>query len=167
MNKTLIGITMVSVLAGVFIFTGTASAMAPAWDVDSASLGRGPGNGFATDEPLYLNHDDNVAALVELTGLDEAEIIARIDAGETAYDIAIAAGVSEEDFYALLPMGTYGFGMMGDGSYGRFGEAAPRYMLQVNAQYFYQEGDCDADGVPDQLYLQDGTGVALGGRWNR
>lgn len=166
MKKTLMGITMVSVLAGAFIFTGTASAMAPDVEAGSGVFGRGPGNGFATDEPLYLNHDEIVAMLVEWTGLDEAEIIARIDAGETAYDIAIAAGVAEEDFFALLPMGTFGFSMTGDGSTSRFGKAAPR-MMQENAQYLYQDGDCDADGVPDQLYLQDGSGVARGGRWNR
>jgi len=166
MKKTLIGITMVSVLVGGFVFTGTASAMAPAADAGSASFGRGPGNGFATDEPLYLNHDEIVAALVELTGLDEAEIIARIDAGETAYDIANAAGVSEADFFALIPLGAEGYGQMagGRGGFGRFdGEKAARLQLMENAAYMTMDGDCDEDGVPDQLNLQDGNG----GRWNR
>ena len=71
MRKRLTGITLAAVLISMFVFTGAVFAQAeippevPA-DVDPISV-----------EPLFLNHDDHVAALVELTGLTAEEIEAR------------------------------------------------------------------------------------------
>jgi len=165
MKKTMIGFALIAAVLGSFVMTGTASAMAPATvdGSDGVSAGRGPGNGNAGAEPLYLNQDEMLAALVELTGLSAEETAARIDAGETAYDIAISVGISEDDFHALIPMG---YAMMAEGGFGRFGETTPRSMFQENAQYYYQDGTCDEDGVPEPLNLLDGTGAVCGSSWN-
>jgi hypothetical protein len=164
MKKTLIGMTLAAVLVGMFAFTGSVFAQAEVPPETPAAAGT------VSDDPLYLNHDEMVAALVSLTGLSADEIEARLAAGETAYDIAISQGVAPEDFYALLPMGGFGMQAYGQGGYGRFGaENAPRFQMQENAQYFYQDGTCLTDGVPAplNLNLQDGTTGGRGGRWNR
>jgi hypothetical protein len=167
MRKTIIGMTLAAVLVGMFAFTGSVFAQAEV-----------PPETPDSNEALYLNHDDMVASLVDMTGLTTEEIESRIASGESAYDIAISAGVAPEDFYAILPMG--GYGMQADGQglgqgLGRAGAAnALRYQaqLQLQDQTLLEDGDCLTDGVPAPLNLniQDGTGNGgsnRGGRWNR
>ena len=167
MKKTIIGMTLAAVLVGMFAFTGSVFAQAEVPPETPASV-----------DPLYLNHDDMVASLVNMTGLSAEEIESRIAAGETAYDIAISAGVAPEDFYAILPIGGYGMQAGGQNigqGIGRAGAAnALRYkaQLQLQDQTLLEDGTCLTDGVPAPLNLnvQDGTGSAganRGGRWNR
>ena len=104
MKKTIIGMTLAAVLVGMFAFTGSVFAQAEV-----------PPETPVNVDPLYLNHDDMVASLVEMTGLSIEEVEVRIAAGETAYDIAISAGVAPEDFYAILPMGGNGMQAAGQG----------------------------------------------------
>jgi len=169
MKKKFIGITLTAVLVSMFVFTGAVFAQAevppevPA-DVEPVSV-----------EPLYLNHDDNVAALVELTGLTAEEIEARLAAGETAYDIAMSMDVPQEDFHAIWPMGGNGMGQ-GDGICdgicdGTGSEDALQIQLQTRLQTRIQDGSClSGDCVPQNLSgtcepinLQDGSGAGRGG----
>ncbi len=62
------------------------------------------------NEPLYLNHEDHVAALVDLTGLTAEEIEARLAAGETAYDIAMSMDVAAGRFPCCLADGRHRHG---------------------------------------------------------
>jgi hypothetical protein len=165
MKKTMIGLTLAAVLVSMFAFTGSVFAQT-----------EGPPETPATYEPRYLNHDNMVAALVEMTGLPAEEVEARIAAGETAYDIAISVDVISEDFYAILPTGGYGMQAARQGQgLGRAGAAnALRYQaqLQLQDQTLLEDGECLNDGVPapQNLNVQDGTGAAgdnRGGRWNR
>ena len=172
MKKKFIGITLATVLVSMFVFTGGVFAQAevppevPA-DVEPVSV-----------EPLYLNHDDHVAALVELTGLTVEEIEARLAAGDTAYDIAMSMDVPQEDFHAIWPMG--GAGMQGDGVCdgicdGTGSDAAIQTQLQTRLQTRIQDGTClSEDCVPQNLNttcepmnLQDGSGAGSHGRSNR
>ncbi len=165
MKKTIIGMTMAAVLVGMFAFTGSVFAQAEVPPETPASV-----------DPLYLNHDDMVASLVDMTGLSAEEVESRIAAGETAYDIAISAGVAPEDFYAILPMGGYGMQAAGQGLGQAEGASALRYQaklqIQLQDQSLLEDGECLTDGVPAPLNLnvQDGTGRAgsnRSGRWNR
>jgi hypothetical protein len=158
MNKTLIGITLATLVISMFAFTGGVYAQAEVPPETPA------------DEVLYLNHDERVAALVEMTGLTAEEIEARLAAGETAYDIAMSMNVPQEYFHDVWPMGSNGMAGEGMGS-----ESGTRTQLRDRLQ----DGTCLNDCVPQQLdlsstcepqllnlNLQDGSG-AKGGRGNR
>jgi hypothetical protein len=154
MKKKFIGITLTAVLVSMFVFTGAVFAQAevppevPA-DVEPISV-----------EPLYLNHEDHVAALVELTGLTAEEIEARLAAGETAYDIAMSMDVPQEEFHAVWPMGGSGMGQ-GDGICDGTCDGTAiqlQTQLQTRLQTRIQDGSClSADCVPQNL--QDGSGA--------
>lgn len=160
MKKRLTGITLAAVLVSMFVFTG--SVFAEAEVPPEVPAGTEP----VSVEPLYLNHDDNVAALVELTGLTAEEIEARLAAGETAYDIAMSMNVPQEDFHAYWPMGSNGMGQ-GDGVCdgvcdGTGSDAALQTQLQTRLQTRIQDGTClAADCEP--INLQDGSGAGRGG----
>ena len=165
MKKTIIGMILTAVLISMFAFTGSVFAQAEV-----------PPETPASDEPLYLNHDEMVNAVSGMTGLSVEEIETRIDAGETAYDIAISAGVAPEDFYAILPMGGYGMQAGGQGLGQAEGASALRYQaklqMQLQDQSLMEDGECLTDGVPapQNLELEDGTdrgGANRGGRGNR
>ena len=167
MKKKFIGITLAAVLVSMFVFTGAVFAQAevppevPA-DVEPVSV-----------EPLYLNHDDHVAALVELTGLTAEEIEARLAAGDTAYDIAMSMNVAQEDFHAIWPMGSNGMGQGNGICDGTCDGTAIQLQtqLQTRLQTRAQDGSClSADCVPQNLSgtcepmnLQDGSGTGRGG----
>ena len=172
MKKTFIGIALAVVLVSVFASTTSVFAQAEVPPTAPAGAGRGrmAGAALVNTDPLYLNHDEMINALVDLTGLSAAEIEERIAAGETAYEIAISQNVSPEDFYAVLPMGGYGVQAAGQMNYGRADvETAPRFQMQENTQSFYQDGTCLVDGEPQPLNLNllDGSGAGRSGRWNR
>jgi len=167
MKKTIIGMTLAAVMVSMFAFTGSVFAQAEE-----------PPETPVNSEPLYQNHDEIVSAVSGMTGLSVDEIEARVDAGETAYDIAISAGVSAEDFYAILPMGGYGMQADGLGLGQAEGASALRYQaklqsqLQLQDQSLLEDGECLTDGVPapQNLNLEDGTGrggANRGGRGNR
>ena len=169
MKKKFIGITLATLIISMFIFTGGVFAQAevpPEVPADTEPV---------MVEPLYLNHDEHVAALVDLTGLTAEEIEARLAAGETAYDIAMSMNVAQEDFHAIWPMGGNGMGQ-GDGVCdgtcdGTGSDAALQIQLQTRLQTRAQDGSClSADCVPQNLSgtcepinLQDGNGAGRGG----
>ncbi|MCD4672673.1 MAG: hypothetical protein K8R77_08420 [Anaerolineaceae bacterium] len=180
MKKIIIRITLATILVSMFAFTGSVFAQAEV--PPDAPLGAGT----VSDEPLYLNHDEMVTALVDLTGLSAEEVEARLADGETAYNIAISQGVSPEDFYAILPMGGFRMQAAGQGGNGRFGtETAPRLQMQERAQDGTCLIDCDGTCLMDcepqllnlnlmdcepqllNLNLVDGSAASRGGRWNR
>ena len=78
MKKIIIRITLATILVSMFAFTGSVFAQAEV--PPDAPLGAGT----VSDEPLYLNHDEMVTALVDLTGLSAEEVEARLADGETA-----------------------------------------------------------------------------------
>ena len=92
MNKTIliIGLVVAALLA-----VGVGQAFAQG---TGPNAGKGPmmqtGGGYL--------HTYMVAAFAEQLGLTVEEVNARLAAGETMYDIAIASGVAREDFAALM-----------------------------------------------------------------
>jgi hypothetical protein len=170
MKKQLIGITLATLIVSMFAFTGSVFAQAevpPEVPADTEPV---------TGETLYLYHDENIAALVDMTGLSAEEIEARLAAGETAYDIAISMDVTQEDFHAIWPMG--GAGMQGDGECdGICDGSGSEDALQTRLRIRVQDGSCMSleDCEPKQLNdtcepiaLEDGTGAGnRGGNSNR
>ena len=164
MKKQLIGITLATLIVSMFAFTGSVFAQAevpPEVPTDTEPV---------ADETLNLYHDENVAALVEMTGLTAEEIEARLAAGETAYDIAMSMNVPQEDFHAVWPMGSNGMGQ-GDGLCdgtcdGTGSDDALQLQTQTRLQVRIKDGSClSSDCVPQNLSgtcepmnLQDGTG---------
>jgi len=161
MKKKLIGITLATLIVSMFAFTGSVFAQAevpPEVPAETEPV---------TDETLNLYHDDNVAALVDMTGLTAEEIEARLAAGETAYDIAISMDVAQEDFHAVWPMGSNG--MQGEGLCDGVCDATgseDALQLQTRLQTRIQDGtclsaDCDPqnlNGTCEPMNAQDGTG---------
>ena len=58
--------------------------------------------GSATEGGLGLMHDFMLAAFAEALNIDPTALEARLDAGETMWEIAEAQGLSAEDFQALM-----------------------------------------------------------------
>ena len=73
-------------------------------------LGRGRGRGtmmggygtMAFDGEYGPMHESMIAVLAEKTGLSIEEITARHDAGETMWDIALAAGLTETEIQEMM-----------------------------------------------------------------
>lgn len=159
MKKTLIGITLTMILASMFVFTGSVFAqeeLPPEAPLETTPV---------ANQPLYLYHDEHVAALVEMTGLTAEEIEARLAAGETAYDIAMSMDVPQEDFHAVWPMG--GASMQGNG---QGSESALQTRLQLRTQDGTCLQECGLSSCEPQmrnLNLQDGSGGGRRGRSTR
>ncbi len=92
MKKTILIVGLV-VMALIVLSVGVASAQGPA-----PYAGNGP---MLQNGGGYL-HTYMVTAFAEKLGLNVDAVNARLTAGETMYDIAIAGGVKAEDFPALM-----------------------------------------------------------------
>ncbi|MEJ2013846.1 MAG: hypothetical protein P8X64_16690 [Anaerolineales bacterium] len=109
-------VVMTVVLAGLVIGVGVTATAAfaqaenpPAFGangVERTFFGRGPGRGPAGmlmledgDHPL---HDYLVASFADALGLGESELETRLEAGETMMDIALSAGLSQEEAWDLM-----------------------------------------------------------------
>ena len=92
MKKTILVVGLV-VAALVVLGVGVAFAQGPAPYA---------GNGSMLQNGTGYLHTYMVAAFAEKLGLKVNDINARLTAGETMYDIAIADGVKAEDFPALM-----------------------------------------------------------------
>lgn len=167
MKKKFIGITLATLIVSMFVFTGGVFAQVeapPEVPADTEPI---------SETPLYLNHDENVAALVELTGLTAEEIEARLAAGETAYDIAMSMNVPQVDFHAFWPMGSNGTGQgkgLCDGVCDGTGNDAA-IQLRTRLQIRAQDGSClsadcepkNLSGICEPMNLQDGSRGSRGG----
>jgi hypothetical protein len=91
MKKTILIVSLVVALAALGV--GVAFAQGPAPYA---------GNGLMLQSGGGYLHTYMVSALAEKLGLKVEDINARLTAGETMYDIAIADGVKAEDFPALM-----------------------------------------------------------------
>ncbi len=153
MKKSLIAVLVAAVLIASF---GVVSSV--------YAYGGNPGNGngsavrqqLQTEDGLGLYHDEILAAFSEALGITVEELEARIDAGETIIEIAVAEGMSLEDAQALLPVGNFAgrsAGWMGQGfmANGDNAEFAP------GGQYL-GDGTCLVDGEVVPQYLQQGMG---------
>ncbi len=142
MKKSLIAVLVAAVLVASFSVVGSVYAQ-------SETPGYGYGNGvqqqLQTEDGLGLYHDEIIAAFAEALDLSVEEIEARIEAGETIADIALAEGLTFEEFKALMPVGNFG-------SRGatRMGRGA--MINGENAQY--TQGPL---GLGDGTCIQDGT----------
>lgn len=111
MNKVLLGIALVAVLAVAFGTAGYVYAQSPTPDSPVWGYGMGGGRGprgggmmgargsGQQDGPL---HDAMVAAFAEKLSMTPADLEARIDAGETMAQIASSKGISADDFTAMM-----------------------------------------------------------------
>ena len=144
MKKSLIAVLVAAVLVASFSVVGSVYAQS-----ETPEYGYGYGNGvqqqLQSEDGLGLYHDEIIATFSEALGLSVEEIEARIEAGETIADIALAEGLTFEEFKALMPVGNFG-------SRGatRMGRGAMAY--GENAQY--SQGPL---GLGDGTCLQDGT----------
>lgn len=158
MKKSLIAVLVAAVLVVSF---GVVSSV--------YAFGGNPGNGngsavrqqLQTEDGLGLYHDEILAAFSEALDIPVEDLEARIDAGETIIEIAIAEGMSLEDAQALLPVGNFAgrsSGWMGQGfmATGENAEFAP------GGQYL-GDGTCLVDGEVVPQYLQQG--IARGRNW--
>ncbi len=93
MKKMFIAMVLVAVLA-VFV-SGTAVAQS------SQPVGYGPnaGVGGVGEGPM---HDYMVKAMAEALGLSPSDFEARVEAGKTAYQIALAQGIAADQIPALM-----------------------------------------------------------------
>ena len=101
MKKTLLVVLTLSVMVISF------AAVAPAYAAPDA--GKGPGNGGiggngsgnAGASSTSILSDYMPAVIAEALGLETSNVVARLDAGETCYTIAIAEGYTAEEATAL------------------------------------------------------------------
>lgn len=104
MKKTLVIILVVSALA--ILTTGVALAQAPQPPAPRGG-GMGPGGGFgpmgfAAGGEVGPMHEYMEQALADALGISLDEFETRREAGETAYEIALAEGFTADEIPALL-----------------------------------------------------------------
>ncbi len=119
-------------------------------------------NGNAPEDGLGLYHDEILAAFSEALGIPVEELEARIEAGETIVQIALAEGMTLEEIQAIMPVGVYA-GSRGGGRNGRS-------TTTLGGQYLNGDGTC-LTGTCEPQYLEKQLGTSRGsrggGRWNR
>jgi hypothetical protein len=104
MKKTLVIVTVVTALA--ILTTGVALAQAPQPPAPRGG-GMGPGGGFgpmgfAAGGEAGPIHEYMETALADALGISLDEFETRREAGETAYEIALAEGFTADEIPALL-----------------------------------------------------------------
>ena len=92
MKKTILIVTLVAAALGIF-GVGAAFAQGP--------VPGGRGGGMMQNGGGYL-HTYMATALADKLGLKMDDVNARLAAGETMYDIALSAGVTAEEFPAIM-----------------------------------------------------------------
>lgn len=162
MKKSLVAAIIAVVLVGVVGATGAVFAQSTSPD------GFVPGQGFGNqaqvqlmdEDGLEIYHDELMTTFSEALNISIEDLEARIEAGETLVEVAMAEGMTFEEIKALMPMGGYGItGEAGRG--GRYannnGEFTPGY---------FGDGVCleDGEGLPQNLGPQSGAGQSRGGR---
>jgi len=153
MKKSLIAVLVAAVLVASFGVVSSVYAYGGNPGVGNDSAVR---QQLQTEDGLGLYHDEILAAFSEALGIPVEDLEARIDAGETIIEIAVAEGMSLEDAQALLPVGKFAgrsAGWMGQGfmATGDNAEFAPR------GQYV-GDGTCLVDGEVVPQNLQQGMG---------
>ncbi|MFH1524120.1 MAG: hypothetical protein ABIF04_04070 [Chloroflexota bacterium] len=156
MKKLLIALLAVGVLS--FAVVGVASAQGP----NPPYNGKGAGPMAATGETGPL-HSYMVAALADALSLTADQVETRLEAGETAYDIAISQGTLPEDFPALMD-GVRAKSVEAAVTAGVITQAQADQMLErgsgrggMHQGMGAGQGPCDGTGVPV------GTGLRRGG----
>ncbi len=111
-SKLVLTVLVVSMVIGTGLVAGTAYAQ----DDDPPSgtptaperpfFGRGPGprmqNGMQLAEGDHPLHDYILAAYAEAFGISVSDLESKLDAGDTMMDIALAAGLSQEEAWTLM-----------------------------------------------------------------
>jgi hypothetical protein len=164
MKKLALFAALAAVVVGAFSVSGNVYAQAPEPPTDpTPASGYGYGMRamyFETGEYGPL-HEEQIAEMAALLGLDVTELEARLAEGETCFTIAEELGISLEDVNGIL------FGnraaMMGSAMGMGRGPA-----MMVDGEFSPQgtcDGSCLVDGEPEPQLLRDGTG-GRGGRWH-
>jgi hypothetical protein len=145
MKKSLIAVLVAAVLVASFSVVGSVYAQS-----ETPEYGYGYGNGvkqqLQTEDGLGLYHDEIMAAFSEALDIPVTDLEARIEDGETIAEIALEAGLSFEDFKALMPTGNFGArsadrtgrGMMANGENAQF----------TQGPLGLGDGTCLEDGQP-------------------
>jgi hypothetical protein len=161
MKKSLIAVLVAAVLVASFSVVGSVYAQS-----ETPEYGYGYGNGIQqqlqTEDGLGLYHDEIMAAFSEALGLSVEEIEARIEAGETIAEIALAEGLTFEEFKELMPVGNFGArsaarmgrGMMANGENAQF----------TQGPLALGDGTCLVDGQPIREFAGQ-MGQARGRGW--
>jgi len=113
MNKTLLGIAVVAVLAVAFGTAGYVYAQSPTPGTPNSGNGYGMGGGRgprgggmmggrAAGAEEGILHDAMIAAFAEKLGMTAADLESRLDAGETMAQVAFSKGISSDDFFAMM-----------------------------------------------------------------
>ncbi len=173
-NKWLMVLTLGLLTAALAVVPALAHGGEPPVNPQEAPFG---GPAFARGADGFM-HEEMVNWLADALGVDAAEVQARLDAGETMYDILAEAGLSQTDFYALMQdfrtqamqqavdngwmtaeqyewmlqrmNGGFG-GMMGRGAYGGMTDGSaygPRGGGWMGARGGMGTGDCTGTGAP-------------------
>ena len=103
MKKTVVAILLV-VAALAVLATGVAVAQAPQPPTPGGGFGMGQGmmRGFAADGEEGPLHEYMVNAMANALGISVSDLEARLDAGETPYQIALDLGTSADKIPTLL-----------------------------------------------------------------
>ena len=161
MKKSLISVLVAAVLVASFSVVGSVYAQS-----ETPEYGYGYGNGvqqqLKTEDGLGLYHDEIMAAFSEALDLTVEEIEARIDAGETIADIALAEGLTFEEFKALMPTGN--FGARGAAQMGRGMMANGENAEFTRGPLALGDGTCLEDGQPVREFAQQ-MGQGRGRTW--
>jgi uncharacterized protein YidB (DUF937 family) len=113
MNKILLGIAVVAVLAVAFGSAGYVYAQSPTPGTPDSGYGYGMGGGRggrgggmmggrAAGAEEGILHDAMVAAFAEKLDMTAADLEARLDAGETMAQVADSKGISSADFITMM-----------------------------------------------------------------
>jgi len=111
MNKILLGIAVVAVLAVAFGTAGYVYAQSPTPGVPTSGYGMGGGRGPRGGGMMGANgsesqdgimHDEMVAAFAEKLGIPAADLEARLDKGETMAQVASSKGLTVDQFNTLM-----------------------------------------------------------------
>ncbi len=157
MKKSLIAVLVAVVLVGVVGVTGVVFAQAS--NPGTWTFGQGNGNRaqFQIEDGSGFNHEEILASFSEALNISVGDLEARIEAGETLMQIAIAEGMTFEEARALMPMGSYGMQSMR-------GQDGRGYRESTQGQNY--NGTCLQDGefVPQFSGPNTGQGMSRGSR---
>ncbi len=159
MKKSLIAVVIAVVLVGVIGAAGAVYAQAP--DPETWTPGQGLGNRaqLHSADGTGIYHEEMLTIFSEALGIPVADLEARIAAGETLMQIALAEGLSFDEIKALMPVGA--FGMQAQNGRGmRHTNLDGEFVPGPNC-----DGTCLQDGeyVPQFLGPQHGAGMSRGG----
>jgi len=106
MKKTLLVVSIIGITLLALGVAGFAYAQTPQPPTPETPYGKGRMGGFARGMLSFWAdgdmHESLEIALADATGLSEKEIEERFEAGETHLEIALAEGMTEEEFFELM-----------------------------------------------------------------